>query len=687
MGGPNLEKAFKTSFACIYNGGSAVIRYPQSSMKSIAPLFPFLTITLLAQTAPPAGTFGQTVRPFLEKNCQSCHNGKLRSGDVNFEVLKYSATLAPQATIWETTAYVLKMGQMPPPGSSRPPQDQVQSVLAVLDRDLAKIGQPESVKAAPLTREWLTWQGDPERTGWARAETTLSKDNVSRLGLLWKAQLDAVPNRINGYSTLTDPLIVENVLTKQGAKKLLFTASAENNVYALDAETGASVWERKFPNGAKPAQPANGSCPNNLNATPVIDKPNGIIYVLSNDGKLRGLGLADGDDRMAPAEFTAPYSRNWSLNLIDGMIYTSTSRGCGGAISVISAIDVTHPNHPVMNFYPSTGKASGPWGRGGIVRAPSGVIVQTADGAYDPASGRFGNTFLSLTKDLRLTDSYTPANWDYLNRKDFDLGSASPTVFQFEKWTLVAAAAKEGVIYLLDALNMGGTNHQTPLYVSPRYGNDALTFGYNGVWGSLSTWVDAHGRRWLLVPMEGPPAKDTMPSFKTSNGPVVNGSVMAFQVKVQNGKPVLAPAWMSHDLDLPGMPVAANGVVYVLGTGDRARDAMRGTFPPGAPRPPRGFFGGAQIQVNVGEPGADRDAAWLTSQTEPGGQTAGRRFSGGNDLTHAVLYALDAETGKEIASTKGQIDSWNHYGGLALSDGRLYVSTYDGRIYAFGLPK
>jgi outer membrane protein assembly factor BamB len=89
----------------------------------------------------------------------------------------------------------------------------------------------------------------------------------------------------------------------------------------------------------------------------------------------------------------------------------------------------------------------------------------------------------------------------------------------------------------------------------------------------------------------------------------------------------------------------------------------------------------------VGEPGAERDAAWLTSQNEPGGQVPGRRFSGGLDTTHAVLYALDAETGKELYSSKDLIDSWNHYGGLALSDGRLYLSSYDGRVYAFGLSK
>jgi len=50
-----------------------------------------------------------------------------------------------------------------------------------------------------------------------------------------------------------------------------------------------------------------------------------------------------------------------------------------------------------------------------------------------------------------------------------------------------------------------------------------------------------------------------------------------------------------------------------------------------------------------------------------------------------VLLALDAETGKTLYSSKDLIDSWNHYGGLALAGGKLYFSTYDARVYAFGL--
>lgn len=633
---------------------------------------------LLAQT----DSFVQTIRPFLTKNCGGCHNAKTQPGGLNVEALD-AASVGSNKALWERIAYMLESGQMPPQGAPRPPQEQIASISGAINRDLARAAEANARRnAPPATPDWTTWNGDPARTGWARAEKTLSPENASRLHVLWKTQLDAQPTRANLFATITDPLVVTGVKTRDGVKDLVVVASAVNTVYAIDAATGVIVWQRAFPNTLKPPAPANGACANNLNATPVIDKAAGLLYLLGNDGKLRTLGIADGDDRVAPAQFVPPYSRNWSLNLVDGYIYTSASRGCGDAISSIDAIKISDPAHPVSRFYPSTGKASGPWGRGGIVAGPSGMFAQTADGAYDPASGRFGNSVLGFSNDLRLTDSYTPANYDYLNRKDLDLGSASPVVFPFNGFTLVASAAKEGVVYLLDAADLGGRDHHTPLYASPRYGNDAVTFHYTGVWGAMTTWVDAKGERWLLVPMEGPPAKATASTFPIANGRVVNGSVMAFKVVMRGGKPALDPAWISNDLDVPGIPIIANGVVYVLATGERAGEGNRPPRKPGAPipvgRPPA-------TAVPRGVPGADRDSAWIAAQYGPDGQELGKRFSGGRDTTHAVLYALDAETGRELYSSAAAIDSWTHYGALAISNGRIFVSTYNGRVFAFGI--
>jgi outer membrane protein assembly factor BamB len=55
--------------------------------------------------------------------------------------------------------------------------------------------------------------------------------------------------------------------------------------------------------------------------------------------------------------------------------------------------------------------------------------------------------------------------------------------------------------------------------------------------------------------------------------------------------------------------------------------------------------------------------------------------------THAVLLALDGQTGKTLWSSGDQIASWNHFSGITVANGRIYIGTYDGYEYCFGLGK
>ena len=53
--------------------------------------------------------------------------------------------------------------------------------------------------------------------------------------------------------------------------------------------------------------------------------------------------------------------------------------------------------------------------------------------------------------------------------------------------------------------------------------------------------------------------------------------------------------------------------------------------------------------------------------------------------TKAVLYALDGQTGKELWNSGDAIASWNHWSGLSVANGRVYISTFDGYQYCFGI--
>jgi hypothetical protein len=357
---------------------------------------------------------------------------------------------------------------------------------------------------APAVPDWLSYGYDQQRIGWNRGETTLSKKTVGKLKLLWSAQLtdQAKPLLL---STLTAPVVVAGVQTPGGMKDLVLTISIEDTLIAVDAETGAMVWKKTYPNTIKPLRPAVISCSNTEQATPVIDKKNGVIYFTTSDGKLRSAALADGAERMTPHQMVQPFSRNWSLDLVDNVVYTTAARGCGGSPEqviengTVAAVDVSDPMHPELSrFYTGKGRPAGPWGGGGAVYGPQGLYVTTADGPNNPGGGVYGDMVLAIRPHAwGLADSFTPPNWRYMLARDLDLGSGGPLIFKFGTHTLVATAAKESVVYLLDANSLGGLDHQTPLFMSPRLGNDIQDFQAQGVWGGMATWQSDGGDRYI----------------------------------------------------------------------------------------------------------------------------------------------------------------------------------------------
>jgi outer membrane protein assembly factor BamB len=532
------------------------------------------------------------------------------------------------------------------------------TLTALLLLSAAASAQPQAAS------EWLSFGYDQQRSGWNTAETTLSPANVGHLKLLWSTQLPTPPQD-TALSTLTAPLVASGVETPQGRKNLVFTIGIDDTIFAIDADAGQIVWQKTFANTTKAPRAANTNCANTEQATPVIDRPAGVIYFTTSDGKLRGLSLASGEEKLAPTPFVAPFSRNWSLNLVNNVIYTATSRGCGGDAAQaiesgsVDAMDIGDLAHPQLSrFLTGRGRPAGPWGRGGPVAGPKGVYVQTADGSHDPAGGIFGNAVIAVApRAYGIADSFTPSNWQYLNAKDLDMGSGGPVIFPFKDQTLLATSSKEAVVYLLDAKNLGGTDHSKPLSQSPRLGNDAEHYYGAGVWGEISTAQDDEGARTLYVPMWGPPAGDNAP-FPKSYGPAPHGSIMALQVRDDGHGPALVPQWMSRDLAVPDNVAVANGVVYAVQTGEQT--AQHISNPEGHGR-----------SVN-GEP-PETIASLARFRSTP--------------LAPMALYALDAKTGKELYSSGKLLTNWVHFSQPAVAAGKVFLVSHDAHVYAFGLAR
>jgi outer membrane protein assembly factor BamB len=514
------------------------------------------------------------------------------------------------------------------------------------------------------TPDWPSYNYDRERTGWNRGETTLSPKTVGKMRLLWSTQLTTAAHALV-LSTLTAPVVAAGVATPGGAKDLVFSIGMDDVLSAVDAANGKIVWQKSFPNTLKALRPASISCSNTEQATPTIDKARGAIYFTTSDGKLRGAHLSDGGEALTPTDMVQPFSRNWSLNLIDNVVYTTTARGCGGSaeqpveFGTVAAMDVSDPAHPALSrFYTGKGRPAGPWGASGVAWGPQGAYVATADGPNNPGSGIYGDMILAVRPHAwGLNDSFTPTHWRYINARDLDIGSGGVLLFGFGKRNLVATASKESVIYLLDADNLGGVDHMTSLYQSPRLGNDTQDFQAQGVWGNLATTQNAKGERWLYTPMWGAIGKTT-PKFPMTNGDAPDGSIMAFTVVDNAGKPSLQPQWISRDLNLAAPPVVANGVVYALQTAESA----------------------VQVPKSVFNPDGSRKPGWTPEQG------ANNRIV----VPHATmtLFALDADTGKELWSSGKAMDTNTvHFTQPVVALGRLFVVDHAGHLWAFGLKR
>jgi len=210
--------------------------------------------------------------------------------------------------------------------------------------------------------------------------------------------------------------------------------------------------------------------------------------------------------------------------------------------------------------------------------------------------------------------------------------SSSPVLFEYKGKILIAVGSKDGRVHLLDSANLGGADHQTALYTTPSPSKAGAAAP-----GALASWQDRSGERWILAPIAGSQAADL--GFAATNGAVTNGAVVAWKVVEQNGAPTLQPAWASRDMVSPLPPTIINGVVFVTSGGE-----------------------------------------FRTNDSKVTAAERARRSS------RAVLYALDGETGKELWNSGTTIASFTRGAALSGGVGQIYLTTYDGVIYAFGFP-
>ena len=551
--------------------------------------------------------------------------------------------------------------------------------------------------------DWPSTAGNPQRDGWAQGETDLSKENIAakKIELVYKYKFD---NKAVGLHDMTAPIDLERIIGYQGFKQLLFIGGSSGSVYALDSDIGELFFKTKFDPIGSPAAPAAPSalCSGGLTANLAMPGQSGggrgfggagrapargaargaapgrgaaagrgaaparggggggfgrgpaVFWAVSSDGYLRTLRQQDGDATwIAPTKFVPANADVTGLNVDGDVIYAATANSCGGNPNGLYAALYTPPELPQMPGEPLVTQAkfqvvnfmtngSGFSGSGGTAIAPDDSLVygQVAEGKGTVA-GTYHDTVLALDPNtLDVKDYFTPSGSLPPVRKGIASPGVTPAVFSWNDKTIVVAGGRDGRLYLLDGSSLGGANHRSPLYASDPVVKPDPHYGGDGIWGTFATWEDAANgnTRWIYAAIRG---QATM-QFPASDGSASTGAIVAFKVVDQGGNPALSPQWISHDMISPAGPVTANGLVFALSTGMTPRVAK--------------------------DDGTPYTVAEEEKMAKP-----------------AVLYILDGTTGKELMSSGNAATSFST-SGIAVAGGRVFFTTHDNTLYAYGIP-
>src|SRR5262249_30578163 len=428
-------------------------------------------------------------------------------------------------------------------------------------------------------QEWLTSNADAQRSSWIRTDAKISVASMRKAGFqfLWKMKLDNESKQLN---SLTQPVLVGNIIGYRGFKSLALVGGSFDTLYAIDDDLARVYWKAQFNYPATTQETASLLCPGGLTAAvtrpvsltppgpargggggnritaavakvgepdqgfpdlvgrgsaaaapvPAPAPPAGVnpgapaaggpppggggggqgvgsAFALASDGTVHQLSLQTGKDIvMQPVQFVPRNANAGNLILVDNVLYTTTTNGCGGTPNGVWAIDLASPAKTITNW-----KTEGPnvAGAAGPVVGSDGTIYIATDGT---TSSPYANSVVALDpKTLKVRDYFTQAQADF---------TASPLVFQYRAKDLIAAAAKDGRLYILNSTSLGGTDHHTPLSSTP-LGSSSIDVAPS----ALASWQDAEGTRWILVP--------------------TNNAIAAFKVVEQNGVPTLQQGWVS----------------------------------------------------------------------------------------------------------------------------------------------
>jgi len=458
-----------------------------------------------------------------------------------------------------------------------------------------------TVTAASSGTDVVTYHNDVARTGTNPAETTLTPANVN----------DATFGKIGFFSMdgLVDaqPLYLSQLdIPGQGTHNVLYAVSEHGSIYAFDADTGATLWQKSMLGSGESASDNRGCgqvTPEiGITSTPVIDRAHGVIYLvaMSRNGsnyfqRLHALDITSGDELFGgPTTIQASfpgtganssggnvifdpkqYKERAALLLLNGTVYTTWASHCDDSPYtgwVIAFNATTLQQTHVLNLTPN-GSQAAIWmaGAGPAADSDGNIYFLTGNGSFDttldgngfPNEGDFGNSFVKLSTSggLAVADYFTMSNTVSESNADTDLGSGGSMVLpdltdnSNQVHHLAVGAGKDSIIYVVNRDSMGKFNSSSNqiyqqisgqiggVWSMPAYFNNTVYYGSVG--NQIKAFSISNAK------LSGTPASQTAHSFGypgSTPGVSANGTANAILWAVENSSPAVLHAYDATNL-------------------------------------------------------------------------------------------------------------------------------------------
>ena len=381
-------------------------------------------------------------------------------------------------------------------------------------------------RAPSSPQDVLTYHGNNLRNGWYSAETILNTSNVtpSSFGvlhvILLNGRIDAQPLYVSAQT-----------ISGQGVHNVVYVATETNIVYAIDADSGAILWQRQFglpvPDSFK-ASDDNVYPVMGILGTPTIDRNLGVMFFVSDSigapsdiFRLHAISLSTGFDMVPPAviQYSGMLSdgSQWTFNprfqlqragLLEanGSIYVTFGSN-GDIVPTISRGTILR--YDAATLAPLTGDLtdklaetthpyylSSIWQSGYAPAADSNGDIYFSTGNSNPHMASYSQAFnrpdsmVRLSADLlTLKDSFTTYDYFNLDEGDVDVGSGGVMLFPDEPGSiphLAVGGGKDGRAFLMNRDNMGGYTDGGP-------NNVVQTIIQGGCWCGPAFFVGSDG--------------------------------------------------------------------------------------------------------------------------------------------------------------------------------------------------